>query len=181
MGDRVKYPLFHRHDLTGFWALFSDNLANIVISTGICLIVFNMPPNVVFGRILPGLGISLLFGLSFYAYLAKRLAQKENRTDVTALPYGISTPVLFIYLFGIIGPVYWKLSADGVKNASVIAWQVGIAAAFTGGIIEALGSIFGPVLKRCTPRAGMLGTLAGIAIVWIATVPMAEIFEHPLI
>jgi AGZA family xanthine/uracil permease-like MFS transporter len=27
----------------------------------------------------------------------------------------------------------------------------------------------------------MLGTLAGIALVWIATVPLAEIYEHPLI
>jgi len=181
MEKQFHYPLFYRKDLTAFWALFADNLANIVILSGICLAVFDMPPEIVFGRILPGLGVSLLAGLSFYVYLARRLAHKEQRTDVTALPYGISTPVMFVYLFGIIGPVYWGLKASGNADASIIAWQVGMAAAFIGGIIEMLGSIVGPWLKKITPRAGMLGTLAGIAIVWIATVPLAKIFENPLV
>ncbi|MCP4351857.1 MAG: xanthine/uracil/vitamin C permease [Desulfobacterales bacterium] len=178
---KLHYPLFYRRDLTAFWALFADNLANIVILAGICMGVFNMPAQIVFGRILPGLGVSLIVGLSSYVYLARRLAQKEQRDDVTALPYGISTPVMFVYLFGIIGPVYWGLKAAGNAEASIIAWQVGMAAAFIGGIIEMIGSIVGPWLKRVTPRAGMLGTLAGIAIVWIATVPMAKIFENPLV
>ena len=181
MEKELHYPLFYRRDLTAFWALFADNLANIVILSGICLAVFDMPAEIVFGRILPGLGVSLLVGLSFYVYLARRLARKEQRDDVTALPYGISTPVMFVYLFGIIGPVYWGLKASGNPDASLIAWRVGMAAAFIGGIIEMLGSIVGPWLKRVTPRAGMLGTLAGIAIVWIATVPLAKIFENPLV
>ncbi|MDM8542246.1 hypothetical protein QUF90_14285 [Desulfococcaceae bacterium HSG9] len=181
MEKEFHYPLFYRKDLTAFWALFADNLANVVILSGICLFVFNMPEQIVFGRILPGLGVSLLVGLSFYVYLARRLAHKEQRDDVTALPYGISTPVMFVYLFGIIGPVYWGLKASGNADASLIAWQVGMAAAFVGGVIEMLGSIVGPWLKRVTPRAGMLGTLAGIAIVWIATVPLAKIFENPLV
>ena len=52
-----------------------------------------------------------------------------------------------------------------------------MAAAFMGGVIEAAGSVFGPWLKKVTPRAGMLGTLAGIALAWIATVPLAEILS----
>jgi len=177
----MKYPLFSKDDLTAFWALFSDNLANIVISTGVCLSVFGMSGKIVFGRILPGVSVSLIVGLFFYANLARKLALKEGRTDVTALPYGISTPVMFVYLFGIVGPVYFSLKAKGIENASLYAWQIGVASAFIGGVIEAIGSIFGPYLKKITPRAGMLGTLAGIAIVWIATVPMAEIFEDPVV
>jgi AGZA family xanthine/uracil permease-like MFS transporter len=75
MEKELHYPLFCRRDLTAFWALFADNLANIVILSGICLFVFNMPERIVFGRILPGLGVSLLVGLSFYVYLARRLAR----------------------------------------------------------------------------------------------------------
>ncbi len=167
--------LFRRGDLNAFWALFADNLANMVIITGVCKGLFKMKDEVVFGRILPGLAVALIVGLAFYAYLAIKLAREEKRNDVTALPYGISTPVMFVYLFGIIGPVY------GLTKDGTVAWQVGLAAGFIGGLIEALGSITGPIIKKYTPRAGMLGTLAGIAIVWISTVPLAMIFEKPYI
>ncbi len=178
MGERTNTPhyrLFSKDDLSGFWALLADNLANMVIVAALCVAVVGMSPDLVFNRVLPGLGVALIFGLGSYAWLAVRLARREGRADVTALPYGISTPVLFIFMFGVILPV--RL----VTGDPLVAWRVGIAAAFVGGIIEALGSLIGPVLKRLTPRAGMLGTLAGIALVWIATVPMAEIYEHPLV
>jgi len=171
MGGRI----FSKGEWNAFWALFADNLANMIILSGVCKFVFKMPDSIVFGRILPGLGIALVVGLSYYAYLAVQLARKEGRDDVTALPYGISTPVMFVYLFGVIGPIYFT------TQDPLLAWQVGIAAALLGGMIEALGSVIGPVLKKVTPRAGMLGTLAGIAIAWIAVVPFAEIFEAPLI
>ncbi len=173
--SKAFHYYFSKGDLSAFWALFADNLANMVIISSVCLYVFKMPKEIVYGRILPGLGVALIVGLSFYAYIALKLARKENRSDVTALPYGLSTPVMFVYLFGIIGPIYWK------TNNPIVAWQAGMAAAFVGGIIEAAGSLIGPLLKRITPRAGMLGTLAGIAIVWIATVPLAIIFENPLV
>ncbi len=159
----------------------ADNLANMVIVAGVCKGLFKMPDWVVFGRILPGLGLSLLLGLSFYTWLGRRLAIKEGRDDVTALPYGISTPVMFVYLFGVIAPVYFSLLDRGPDFAGEAAWRVGLAAAFLGGAVEALGSVLGPYLKKVTPRAGMLGTLAGIALVWIAAIPLASIFEDPLV
>lgn len=167
--------IFQKEDLNAFWALFADNLANMMIITGVCKYVFRMPDYIVFGKILPGLGVALVTGLAFYSYLAYKLSREEQRDNVTALPYGISTPIMFVYLFGIIGPVYWK------TNDPLTAWRAGIAAAVIGGIIESAGSVVGPFLKKVTPRAGMLGTLAGIAIVWISGVPMALIFESPLI
>ncbi len=176
-------PLFSRGDVNGFWALFADNLANMIIISGVCIYVLQVPPEVVFARILPGLGVSLVLGLGFYAWLARRLAQREGRTDVTALPYGISTPILFVYLFLIMKPIQEQGLANGLSagDAGLLAWRVGMAAALFGGILEAAGAVVGPWLKRHLPRAGMLGTLAGIALVWIATVPLAAIFEDPLV
>lgn len=168
-------PIFARGDVNAFWALFADNLANMIIVATVMTRVFEIPGEIVYGRVLPGLGVALIAGLAFYSWQARRLAAKEGRDDVTALPYGISTPVMFVYLFGIIGLVYQR-TEDGL-----LAWQVGIAAAFVGGCLEAAGALVGPWLKRNLPRAGMLGTLAGIALVFIAAVPLAEVFELPLV
>ncbi|WP_138472807.1 xanthine/uracil/vitamin C permease [Poseidonocella sp. HB161398] len=169
-----SYKLFVKSDYSAFWALFTDNLINLLVLSGICQFVFGMPPEIVYGRILPGAAIAIIAGIAVYVLLARRAAGQAGR-DVTALPYGISTPVMFVYLFGVIGPIYWA------TDDPVLAWQVGIGAGFIGGIVAALGALVGPALKRVTPRAGMLGTLCGIALVYIGAVPLSEIFEEPLI
>lgn len=173
-GRTYNYKLFTRSDFSAFWALFTDNLVNLLILSGVCQFVFQMPAEIVFGRIVPGAAIAILAGVAVYTKLAKWAADKQGK-DVTALPYGLSTPVMFVYLFGVIGPIYWATSDP------LLAWQVGIGAGFMGGIVAALGALVGPYLKRLTPRAGMLGTLCGIALVFIGSVPLAEIFEHPII
>lgn len=169
-----NYKLLVKDDFSAFWALFTDNLINLMVLSAICQFVFQMPAEIVFGRIVPGAAVAIFAGIMVYVQMAKHVAGKTGK-DVTALPYGISTPVMFVYLFGVIGPIYWSTSD------AVLAWQVGIGAGFMGGIVAALGALVGPFLKKVTPRAGMLGTLCGIALVFIGTVPMATIFENPLV
>jgi len=173
-GTTYSYRLFSKGDSSAFWALFTDNLVNLLILSGICQFVFGMPPEIVFGRIVPGAAVAILAGVAVYTLLARRVATRQGR-DVTALPYGISTPVMFVYLFGVIGPIYWA------TQDPLLAWQVGIGAGFMGGIVAAFGAVIGPWLKRITPRAGMLGTLCGIALMFIGAVPLSQIFEHPVI
>ena len=60
-----------------------------------CSFVIKLPNDIVFGRILPALGIALPIGNLYYAYLAYRLAKKEGRNDVAAMPYGPSVPHYF--------------------------------------------------------------------------------------
>ena len=172
--DSYNYRLFARSDFSAFWALFTDNLVNLMVLSAICQFVFQMPAEIVYGRIVPGAAIAILAGVAVYALMARWAAQKHGR-DVTALPYGISTPVMFVYLFGVIGPIYWA------TQDAMLAWQVGIGAGFMGGIVAALGALIGPFLKRITPRAGMLGTLCGIALVFIGSVPLTQIFENPIV
>ena len=52
----------------------------------------------------PGVAISFLVGNLYYAWLAVRLARREGRTDVCALPYGISTPGLIAHVFLVMLP-----------------------------------------------------------------------------
>ncbi len=94
--EKRKYPLFIKEDVNAFFSLFQNNLANFVV-IAITMLGFGYPARIVYGMVIPGAAISVLFGNLYYAHMAKKLAEKENRTDVTALSYGISTPPMFIF------------------------------------------------------------------------------------
>jgi AGZA family xanthine/uracil permease-like MFS transporter len=111
----------------------------------------------------------------YYAWLAYRLAKSTGRNDVCALPSGISVPHMFIVVFVIMLPVYLK------TKDPLLAWQAGLAWAFIIGVIVLAGIFFGPWVRAHTPRAAMLGTLAGISIAFISLRPAFQMWEVPWI
>ena len=54
-------------DWNGFFGLFTNVALNVIVLTGLCLGVVKLPDDIVFGRILPALGIALPIGNLFYA------------------------------------------------------------------------------------------------------------------
>ena len=56
------YKLVSRSDFSAFWALFTDNLINLMVLAGICQFVFQMPAEIVFGRIVPGAAVAIIAG-----------------------------------------------------------------------------------------------------------------------
>ncbi|QUH18602.1 NCS2 family permease [Alkaliphilus sp. B6464] len=169
-----KYPWFIKEDIDAFFALFQNNLANFVV-IAITMISIGYPADIVYGKVIPGAAISVLFGNFYYAHMASKLSVKENRLDVTALSYGISTPVMFIYLFGVMKPA---LDFTGDPQ---IAWKIGVAACFLGGVVESLGSLVGTWIKNNLPRASMLGALAGVAFSVIGGQMFFHTYEAPII
>ncbi|UTR14547.1 NCS2 family permease [Salipaludibacillus sp. LMS25] len=172
--NTAHYPLFKREDVDAFFALFQNNLANFVIIT-VTMLSLGFPVNIVFGSVIPGAAAAVIFGNIYYAYMAKRLAKKENRNDVTALSYGISTPVMFIFLFGVLVPAY-SLTED-----YELAWKIAVAAAFLSGLIEVLASFTGRWVQKNLPRAAMLGALAGVALSFIAGEMLFMSLEMPVV
>src|ERR671935_3083305 len=83
-------------DWNALFGLFTNVALNVLVLTGLVLGVVKLPNDVVFGRILPALGIALPLGNLYYAYMAYRLAQRERRTDVAAVAYRPSGPPIFI-------------------------------------------------------------------------------------
>jgi AGZA family xanthine/uracil permease-like MFS transporter len=171
--DTFRVRWWVKGDLNGLFGLGTNVLLNVIVLTGLCLAVVQMPDDVVFGRILPALGIALPLGNIWYALLARRLAKRERRSDVTALPYGPSVPHMFIVVFVVMLPVLIQ-SGDPLK-----AWRAGLAWAFIVGAIVLLGAIFGPWVRKWTPRAAMLGALAGISITFISMSPVAQMWQVP--
>jgi adenine/guanine/hypoxanthine permease len=160
-------------DWNGFFGLFTNVLLNVIVLTGLCLGVVQLPGDVVYGRVLPALGIALPLGNLYYAFLAWRLAQREGRDDVTAMPYGPSVPHMFIVVFLIMLPVYLR------TKDPILAWQSGLVWCLVIGVIVLLGAFVGPAIRKFTPRAAMLGTLAGISIAFISMRPAFQGWEEP--
>lgn len=170
-------------DVDGFFGLAIDNLIQFLLVLGLCIGVLGFPPELILGTILPGAAVSLLVGNVFYSWQAQRLSAATGRTDVTALPYGINTVSLFAYVFLVMLPVKLAALEGGATpdEAATIAWRVGLGACLVSGFIEALGSLVAERLRRVTPRAALLSTLAGIAISFIAIDFAVRTFERPIL
>lgn len=169
-----SFSWWTRGDLDGFFGLFVDNLIQLILITVLCTGLLGMPAELVFGRILPGVAVSLLVGNLFYAWQARRLSLATGQ-PATALPYGVNTVSLFAYVLFVMLPV-----VKTTGNAE-LAWQMGLVACFGSGMIELAGAWIGGRVKRITPRAAMLATLAGIAITFISMDFAFRIFADPLV
>jgi AGZA family xanthine/uracil permease-like MFS transporter len=162
-------------DWNAFFGLGTNVLLNVLVLSGLALGVVGLSGDVVYGRILPALAIALPLGNLFYAFLAYRLSQKEGRDDVAAMPYGPSVPHYFFVTFVVMLPIVLR------GGTPLEAWMAGLAWAFIVGVIILIGAFIGPTIRRYTPRAAMLGTLAGISIAFISMRPAFQMFEVPWI
>src|SRR6195952_5991114 len=91
-----KPQLWTPGDWDAFFGFGTNILVNLLVLTGLLRFVLKMPDDIVFGRILPATGLMLCLSTIYYAYLAYRLAKQTGRTDVCALPWGISVPHMFV-------------------------------------------------------------------------------------
>src|SRR5262245_5415610 len=101
----MRFNWFYAGDIDGFFGLFVDNLLQLLLIQVLCTAVCGLPAELVSGRILPAAAVSILLGNLFYAWQAKRLAERTGRPFTTALPFGINTVSLFAHIFLIMGPV----------------------------------------------------------------------------
>jgi AGZA family xanthine/uracil permease-like MFS transporter len=111
----------------------------------------------------------------YYAWLAYRLAQQTGRDDVCALPSGTSVPHMFVVTFVVMLPILVK-TGDPVR-----AWEAGLTWVFVQSFLLMAGGFLAPVIRRITPRAALLGALAGVSITFIAIRPAAQMFATPII
>jgi len=56
--------------------------------------------DVVFRKIVPGVGMTLVIGNTYYTWMGIRLTKKHGR-EYTAQPYGLNTPAAFSFVFNI--------------------------------------------------------------------------------
>src|ERR1700742_2775384 len=170
-----KPKLWVPGDWNAFFGSGTNILVNMLVLTGLLRFVLKMPDELVFGRILPATGLMLLLSTLYYAWLAYKLAKETGRDDVCALPSGISVPHMFVVVFVVMMPILIT-----TKNP-VQAWEAGLTWVFVQSFVLMVGGFIAPVIRKITPRAALLGSLAGISITFIAMRPGAQMVMTPVI
>ncbi len=167
-------PWFTTGDVDGFFGLFFSGFPDLLLIVGLAP-VCGFPLSFVASRILPGAAISVLAGNLFYAWQARRLARREGRSNVTAIPFGINTPTIFAYVFLIMGPIYTR------THDANLAWHAGIFASMVSGIVQTVGASCTDWLRRNTPRAALLSPLAGLALAYLCLGFIFGVFQQAAI
>lgn len=175
MNASAKPKLWTPGDFNAFFGFGTNILVNLLTLTALLRFVLKMPDNIVFGRILPATGVMLCLSTLYYAWLAYRLAKKTGRNDVCALPSGTSVPHMFVVTFVIMLPITLK-TGDPIKG-----WEAGLTWVFIQSFVLMAGGFMGPIIRKITPRAALLGTLAGVSITFISMKPALEMFMTPAI
>jgi adenine/guanine/hypoxanthine permease len=170
-----RLPYWTTGDWNAFFGFGTNILTNLLVLTGLLRFVLGMPPDLVFGRILPATGLMLFMSTMYYAWLARRLAKQTGRADVCALPSGTSVPHMFVVVFVIMLPIL-HVTKDPIQ-----AWEAGLTWVFVQSFVLMAGGFIAPIVRRITPRAALLGSLAGISITFISMRPAALVFETPII
>jgi len=126
MTTTMKPKLWVPGDWNAFFGFGTNILVNLLTLTALLRFVLKMPDEMVFGRILPAVGLMMFLSTGYYAFLAYRLAKKTGRTDVCALPSGISVPHMFIVTFVVMLPIGLKtgdpMKAWSAASSCTTAW-----------------------------------------------------------
>jgi AGZA family xanthine/uracil permease-like MFS transporter len=154
--SQTKSPaLWTSGDWNAFFGFGTNILVNMLVLTGLLRFVLKMPDSLVFGRILPALGLMMCLSTMYYAWLAYRLASKSGRDDVCALPSGVSVPHMFIVTFVIMLPITLKTN-DPIKG-----WEAGLTC-----FAIIMVSWFGGFKYPKGIPAGLVAIAAGMLIAW---------------
>jgi AGZA family xanthine/uracil permease-like MFS transporter len=161
-------------DLDGYFGLFFSGLPDLLLIVGL-LPLCGMAPAFVESQVLPAVALSIIGGNLFYAWQARRLAQRTGRSDVTSIPFGVNTPTIFAYIYLIMMPVYQR------THDAHLAWQAGVFASFASGMVQTAGAFCTNWLRRHTPRAALLCPLAGIALAYLCLGFIFGVFDKPAV
>ena len=168
-------------DINAFFGLMLDNVAGLILMVGL-LKGFGFPVEFAVSSMVPGTALGVLIGDLAFFFLAFRLARQTGRGNVTAMPLGLDTPSTFGMVLFVLGPSFLQGQAMGLDDleAATRTWHIGIWCIVLSGLLKLAAAPLSEWVRSVVPRAGLLGSLAAIALVLISFLPLMEILGHPL-
>jgi adenine/guanine/hypoxanthine permease len=167
-------------DLNAFFGLILDNVAVMILL--VALVTGSDPAarrcfsrEFVLTQMIPGTALGVVLGDLVYTWLALRLARRTGRSDVTAMPLGLDTPSTFAVGGLVLLPALGEgMARHGLDHAQamVFAWHVAAVVLLMVGVFKSLLAPLGGKIRSWVPRAGLLGSLAAIALALIAFLPL---------
>jgi len=176
----TRYAWARWGDINAFFGLMLDNVAVMVILVStVCAAPGQhtndkFTPDFVLTHMIPGTALGVLLGDLVYTWMAFRLARRTGRPGVTAMPLGLDTPSTFGVAFFVLLPAL-KDGTDLYHDHDAAmhhAWRVGVVVLVLSGVFKVLCAPLGNAVRRLVPQAGLLGSLAAIALALIAFVPL---------
>lgn len=182
MTAQTRHRWFVAGDLNGFFGLMFDNLTVLSFLAGILVYVFGYPADIIYTRMFPGTAFGVLFGDIIYTWMAIRLSKRLGR-EVTAMPLGLDTPSTIGIALVVLGPAFLAAKASGLpeREAALATWHLGMATMVLIGVMKLALAFAGSWVQKMVPRAGLLGSLAGIGLALIGLVPLLDVFALPLV
>jgi len=166
-------------DVNGFIGLVVDNLSVLAFLSGALIGIFHFPAEVIFGKMFPGTALGALLGNFIYT----RMALRSGRADACAMPLGIDAPTTIGMGLLVLGPAFLAFKQQGMDEmtAADATWKLGMAALVVMGVLKTVLSFFGDWVMRNVPRAGLLGSIAGIALVLMGFFPLVDVLRVPVV
>jgi AGZA family xanthine/uracil permease-like MFS transporter len=184
-----RYRWARGGDVNAFFGLMLDNVTVMVLLIGLLSSSdpvaqqekdgqIHFTPGFVVSHLLPGTALGVLLGDLVYTVLAFRLARRTGREDVTAMPLGLDTPstfgIAFLVLLPALNEGYFHAGEHDHDKAMAFAWHVGLVVLVLVGVFKIVLAPLGNAVRRLVPRAGLLGSLAAIALALISFLPLAQ-------
>lgn len=176
----IAIPWGGSGDINAGFAFLLDCVVNLFVLSAL-LASFGFPLDLIQSRIIPGALVGIIVGNLMSVRLARRVAHRTGNPNVTAMPLGLDLPTTVGFAVAIVGPLFLALQARGlsVSEAATMAWYVGMAGTIWVGLIKFGLSYFGGLIQRILPMAALLGSMVGIAIVWLGANAMLGVFSLP--
>jgi AGZA family xanthine/uracil permease-like MFS transporter len=176
----MRYAWARWGDINAFFGLMLDNVAVMIV---LVVLVTSAQPvaehrfsrEFVLTQMIPGTALGVVLGDLVYTWMAFRLARRTGRSDVTAMPLGLDTPSTFAVGALVLLPALNDgMARYGLDHgqAMVFGWHVGAMVLLMTGVFKSVLAPLGGKIRRWAPRAGLLGSLVGIAVALIAFVPL---------
>ncbi|HZT80941.1 MAG TPA: hypothetical protein VFA26_11985, partial [Gemmataceae bacterium] len=174
-----RYEWARWGDVNAFFGLMLDNVAVLVLLVS-ALTAFApnaFTPQFVMAHMVPGTALGVLIGDLVYTWMAFRLARRTGRADITAMPLGLDTPSTFGVAYLVLLPSLAEgQAAHGMDHDTAMryAWHVGVVVLLLVGAFKVACAPLGNLVRRLVPRAGLLGSLAAIALALISFLPLLQ-------